>query len=243
MRLILNLGCGSKTSAHPDVVNVDWSITLYIRKNPFLRGIAPLLLDGERLARLKSLPSNIVVHDLRKRIPFDSDSADAVYHSHVLEHFDRDVAPGFLSEITRVLKPGGIHRIVVPDLETQCREYLNDLEACAIDASQAGRHDESVAALLEQSVRREASGTSRQKPLRRRLENLLLGDARTRGETHQWMYDRVNLTSLLSRLGYRNIRVQTHQRSYVPDWEEIGLDMDAHGREYKPDSLYVEAIK
>jgi SAM-dependent methyltransferase len=243
MRLILNLGCGSKTSAHPDVVNVDWSIVLYIRKNPLLRAIAPLLLNGARLSRLKSLPSNIVVHDLRKGIPFESGSVDAVYHSHVLEHFDRDAAPRFLAEVTRVLKPGGIHRIVVPDLETQCRDYLKSLEACAIDPSRAGQHDERVAALLEQSVRREASGTSRQKPLRRRVENLLLGDARKRGETHQWMYDRVNLASLLSRLGYRGVRVRSYRQSGIPDWERIGLDLDAQAAEYKPGSLYVEATR
>ena len=32
--LILNLGCGTKVSDDPAVVNIDWSIMLRIRRNP-----------------------------------------------------------------------------------------------------------------------------------------------------------------------------------------------------------------
>ena len=54
-----------------------------------------------------------MVHDLSKGIPFDDNSVDVVYHSHLLEHIDRKNVPTFLKEIRRVLKPRGIHRIVV----------------------------------------------------------------------------------------------------------------------------------
>lgn len=243
MALVLNLGCGSKTSSHPDVTNVDWSVMLVMRRNALLRTAAPLLLNGERLQRFRSLPANILVHDLRGPLPFASGTVDAVYHSHVLEHFDRDVAPQFLAEATRVLKPGGVHRVVVPDLEAQCRRYLEHLSACAGDAAEAARHDEYVAEIFDQSVRREASGTSGQRPLRRFIENALLGDARKRGETHQWMYDRVNLAALLSRLGLRDVRLRSHDSSAIRDWDKIGLDVDARGGEYKPGSVYLEGTK
>ena len=38
-------------------------------------------------------------------IPFPNDSFDAVYHSHFLEHLNKDDAPDFLLECYRVCKP------------------------------------------------------------------------------------------------------------------------------------------
>jgi predicted SAM-dependent methyltransferase len=96
----------------------------------------------------EAMSDNIVVHDLRKGIPAEEGSVDAVYHSHTLEHIDRDDVPGFMAEILRVLKPGGIHRIVVPDLEAPVRAYLKDLDAGNDD------HDRTIERFLEQAVRR-----------------------------------------------------------------------------------------
>lgn len=241
---ILNLGCGAKTSEHPSVTNVDWSILLRIRANPLLRLLATVLLNDDRLARFRALPDNLMVHDLAKGIPFADNSVDVVYHSHVLEHLDRDVAALFISEIGRVLKPGGVLRIVVPNFECYCRAYLAHIDACERAGKvEIERHDTYIEPLLLMSVRREAYGSSQQKPLRRFFENLLLGDARKRGETHQWMYDRFNLEALLLRQGFDRVTAQSFETSLIPDWGRLGLDCDEEGKEYKPDSLYVEAFK
>ena len=241
--VLLNLGCGEKTSDRPGVVNIDWSAMLRLRRHPLLRMLVPVLLHGDRRRRFEQLPDNIRVHDLSRGIPYATDSVDAVYHSHVLEHLDREVAPTFLAEVHRVLKPGGVHRIVVPDLEHLCRAYVENLDACAAAQTPAETHDATVAALLEQSVRREAHGTSQQRPLRRWIENALLGDARRRGHTHQWMYDRVNLGALLGQLGYREACTVGYADSAIPDWSDYGLDVDDAGCEYRPGSLYMEALK
>ncbi|RHW23499.1 methyltransferase domain-containing protein [Nocardioides immobilis] len=240
---LLNLGCGEKTSDRPGVVNVDWSAMLRLRTHPMRRVLVPVFLHGDRLARYRSLPDNILVHNLADGIPFESGSVDAVYHSHTLEHLDRDVAEDFVREVLRVLKPGGIHRIVVPDLELLCRNYVAHLDTCDADPLQLHAHDGYVAAMLEQSVRREAHGTSQQRPLRRRVEHRLLGDARRRGQTHQWMYDRVNLSALLLAAGYGEVHQHSHDSSLISDWNDYGLDLDAEGREYRPGSLYMEAVK
>lgn len=240
---ILNLGCGTKVSPSPDVMNIDWSITLRMKKNRALRVAAPLFLRGQRLDRFNSLPQNTMLHNLAKGLPFASNSVDVVYHSHLLEHLDTDTATTFLMEAKRVLKLGGIHRIVVPDLERAASAYVLHLSTSQSDSDEACRHDSYVAALIEQSVRREAYGTSQQKPLRRSIENALLGGARRRGETHQWMYDRVNLGALLVSLGYRDPQLQSYSDSLVPNWNEYGLDVDERGNEYKPESLYMEALR
>ena len=240
---MLNLGCGTKTSHKYGVTNIDWSMYLRLKKMKILRPVAHLFFRGERLNKFNSLSDNIMVHDLAKGIPFDSDSIDVVYHSHVLEHLDRDVAGKFLMEIHRVLKPGGILRIVVPDLEKACRSYIEHIASCETDPSESINHDSYIALLLEQSVRKEAFGTSRQKPLRRFVENLVLGDARRRGENHLWMYDRISLKVKLTNTGYKEVHVQNYNTSLVPNWTEYGLDADEHGEQYKPESLYVEARK
>jgi SAM-dependent methyltransferase len=240
---VLNLGCGTKVSNEPSVVNIDWSIMLRIKRNPLLRAAVPILLKGDRLKQFQMLGNNILVHDLSKGIPFADGSVEAVYHSHTLEHLDRDVVPGVFAEIRRVLKVGGIQRIVVPDLELLGRAYVASLDACASGSGDIREHDVRVASILEQCVRKEASGTSQQPPLRRRLENFLLGDARARGHTHQWMWDRFNLKAALEAAGFGGVTVQSHQTSGIPDWHRYGLDLDARGGEYKAGSLYVEARK
>lgn len=240
---IWNLGCGAKTSDRPNVVNVDWSIYLRLRDSRLARWVAPHVLTGERLKRFLSIPSNVLVHNLSRGIPAPSDSVDVVYNSHVLEHLDREVARQFLLEIKRVLKPNGVLRVVVPDLEHLVRRYIQHLESAAEDQEKQAKHDQYIAAIIEQSVRREAHGTSRQTRLVRALENLFLGDARKRGETHQWMYDKVSLCQVLRTLGFKNTQVVSYEISRISDWRDYGLDINALGEEYKPGSLYVEAQK
>jgi len=240
---VLNVGCGTKTSDHPSVINIDWSIYLRLKKIKLVTIFAPYFLSGERLERFNNLRENIKVSDLSKGIPYPDQSVDVVYHSHLLEHLDRGVAEEFLLEVKRVLKPGGVHRIVVPDLEFLCKEYLEHLNLCESDEAEALRHDDYIDGLLEQSVRRESSGSSKQARARRFIENFLLGDARKRGETHQWMYDRVSLASKLVLAGYQNVTVQSFDESYIQDWSVYGLDLNSKGEQYVPNSLYVEAIK
>ena len=104
-------------------------------------------------------------------------------------------------------------------------------------------HDKYVAAILEQAVRKEAYGSSKQNKIVRMIENIILGDARKRGETHQWMYDSVNLKNILKEVGFQNIKVQTYCTSDIFNWNKYGLDLDKENKEYKHGSLYIEARK
>lgn len=229
---ILNLGCGSKTSAA--AINIDWSIYLRLRKSRIGRALAPLWLRGYRREAFRDIAGEIIVHDLSKGIPFASGTVDAVYHSHVLEHIDREEVPAFLGEILRVLRPGGIHRMAVPNFGRDAQDYLASLREQRMD------HDEMLVPLLAASVMREARGTMLQSPIRRTIENLLLGDARRRGQTHQWAYDEVNLRQILEASGFVDFAVVAHNQSAIAGWEDTGLETSPDGSVYKPGSLWAE---
>lgn len=126
---LLNLGCGSHF--HTDWVNID-----FISHSPHVQQC-----------------------DLRKGIPYDDKTFDFVYHSHVLEHFSRDEAPFFISECNRVLKPGGILRIAIPDLEQIAKEYLQALERAVSNEPNADADYEwMLLEMYDQTVRNESGG-------------------------------------------------------------------------------------
>lgn len=57
-------------------------------------------------------------------LPFIADaSASLVYCSHALEYFDRDEARKVLAEWHRVLAPGGVLRLAVPDFAALIKVY------------------------------------------------------------------------------------------------------------------------
>ncbi|HWU61095.1 MAG TPA: methyltransferase domain-containing protein [Ensifer sp.] len=69
----------------------------------------------------------------------ETGSAELVYSSHSFEYFDRQQAPVVLSEWRRVLKPGGVLRLAVPDFEALVRLYLQTGELSKILGPLYGR--------------------------------------------------------------------------------------------------------
>ena len=144
--LLLNLGCGDRT--HSAWVNIDYSRAAKIKAWLVVR----------RWVR-SPLPSNYLNHDLRKGIPFADGAAEVTYSSHVLEHLPRELGLGFCREQWRVLRLGGIIRVVVPDLEGLAFEYLNSIQAARQGGDEAAlRHEWSVIRLIDQLVRTKPGG-------------------------------------------------------------------------------------
>ena len=239
--LIINLGCGVKTS---DLcINVDWSIYIILKQNSWLLPLVKPLIGRDRAERVKVMRGRTICHDLKKGIPFPNNSADAVYHSHLMEHIDRNAVLAFQRDICRVLKPGGVQRLCVPNLEQLVFEYNQSLAADDLTREASHGHDILVANILEQSVRRASFAATGRPGFRIWLENLFLGDARARGETHQWMWDRVNVRAVLMDAGFTDISIRSCDVSDIEGWQQTGLERTSDGREYKPKSLYIECRK
>jgi predicted SAM-dependent methyltransferase len=126
---LLNIGCGYIT--HPEWINLDIAPT-----NPIVKSF-----------------------DFRRGLPAPSESVDACYSSHVLEHARLEEANFLIQDCFRVLKSGGIIRIVVPDLEMIIREYLKNLEEVIQgDRTSEANYDWMVLELLDQVARDRQGG-------------------------------------------------------------------------------------
>ncbi len=56
-------------------------------------------------------------------LPYEDNSFDVVYSSHFIEHIPVDQIEFFFNDVYRILKPGGLIRLVTPDLEFLNNEY------------------------------------------------------------------------------------------------------------------------
>ena len=81
------------------------------------------------------------------------------------------------------------------------------------------------------------------KALNKLQQAIQIGYYRQGGEVHQWMYDRYSLSVLLRKCGFEQIVLRTATESYIPNWDSFNLDTESDGKIYKPDSLFMEAIK
>jgi len=126
----LNLACGTKF--HEAWVNVDM---------------------------VPSGPS-VIQCDLLKGINFPDDTFNVVYHSQFIEHIPRDRANFITKECYRVLKPGGIIRVVTPDLENIVRNYLFYLEKCISEPNEINiaNYDWLLLEMYDQTIRNYCGG-------------------------------------------------------------------------------------
>lgn len=115
----VQFGCG--LTAPASWTNFDASPTLRIQKVPVVGGA--LTRKGPKF------PANVRYGDVVRGLPVPPESCDAVYCSHVLEHLALEDLRTGLRNVLKCLKPGGIFRFVLPDLEQQVREYVSSTAA------------------------------------------------------------------------------------------------------------------
>jgi SAM-dependent methyltransferase len=192
-------GCGL---CAPDTwLNFDSSPTLRLQKTPVLS-----VLLRRRLNVV--FPDNVKYGDIITGLPLQDNSLDGIYCSHVLEHLSLDDCRAALSNTYRILKPGGIFRCVVPDLEYSARKYLAALE---------GGDKEAACVLVETDTG--LGLKTRPRNIKGRLA-LVWGNAK-----HLWLWDYPSLASELALAGFTRIR-----RCEFNDGPEIFKAVEVEGR-------------
>ena len=87
------------------------------------------------------LPHIDVRHEVNRLPMFPNGSASVIYCCHVLEHFYRSEARQTLLEWYRILKPGGLLRIAVPDFEAITEVYSKNKNLNEVLGLLFGRQD------------------------------------------------------------------------------------------------------
>lgn len=212
--LKLNLGSGRRII--PGWVNIDIHPLIPISRIPGANWLLfKLGMIGESAYRMK-YPRNTLWHDIRKGLPFADNTADYMYASHFFEHVREGEAEKILAECLRVLKPGGVLRIVVPDLEILARKYVEG-DKDFFDKIKPGR---GVTSTFLDTLNFFPSKLSRKV---------------FSGQYHLWMYDFNSMSALLSKCGFKNVERKVFKDTKIPDIPNFEVEF--------PYNLYVEAQK
>lgn len=100
-------------------VQLEW-----IQAREYLNaGCGPNLKKGFINLDYEWLPG-VLCWDLRRPLSFRSRSFRGIYSEHCLEHLSREDCLKVLREFRRILRPGGLLRIVVPDVEIYIDLYM-----------------------------------------------------------------------------------------------------------------------
>lgn len=217
----VNLGSG--IPCLDDWINIENSFNARLAKYPMLRYL--LFKVGILPKKYYEIPwsehiQKIMIRDVRKKLPFNDDSIDFIYSSHLIEHMRKDEAKEVLGECFRVLKRGGLIRLVTPDLELIARNYIKEIEDIQNNKRKRDDHpSENFLDILDIGVERSKT------PFILKLFS----------SRHRWMYDQLSLTALLTSCGFNDIQ----KRSY-----KVGLAPDIELLDNRPEhSLYLEARK
>ncbi|MGB5525846.1 MAG: methyltransferase domain-containing protein [Gemmatimonadota bacterium] len=155
----------------------DGNVLLHMWRDgdEYVRQKGELFLNEWTNVRFVGVPKppvdNVYHVDLsREPLEFPTDTFDAVNAYHIFEHLTPEEGARLAAEVSRVLKPGGVFRVSVPDLEDICRSYLYHLGVAVEDRSLQNirRYRWTVMEIFEQMVREKTGG--------RMLEALKSGD-------------------------------------------------------------------
>ena len=177
--LYIQYGCG--WDAPEGWVNFDASPTLRIERLPVF---------GRRLSAMVKrnpvpFPDNVRYGDIVKGLPLGDETCRSVYCSHVLEHLGLDDFRKALANTKRLLQPGGIFRLVLPDLAFYVSQYL---ASASPDAA------------LEFMRTTGLGVSSRARGVKGFMQELM-GNSR-----HRWMWDYPSLERELDQAGFKQIR-------------------------------------
>lgn len=172
--------------------NFDSSPTLRLERLPLLHRISHK--NG------RPFPKSVRPGDIVTGLPIVNASCRLLYCSHVLEHLAFDDCLTAISNSYRLLAPGGVWRIVLPDLRQEVEKYMKDSQATA----------------AEEFMRSSYLGmVERPRGLGARLAEAF-GNSR-----HLWMWDFESLSARLVAAGFFQVRRAQFGDSDYQDFADV----------------------
>lgn len=176
----LQYGCGNTAPAEWE--NFDTSPTIRVQKIPFVGFGLAKNLQGF------TFPANIKVENIAKGLKVENGSYDMVYFSHVLEHLLRADGTKALRNSWLLLKPGGVFRCVLPNLNAYVVRYQQRLVE--------GRKDAAHLFMTEACLGVDLATINFRDRMRLTFGNY----------QHLWMWDEHSFVEALQQAGFSNIR-------------------------------------
>ena len=139
-------------------------------------------------------PGVDLICDIRNELPFDDGSCSLIYNEHVLEHLTVEEGLFFLKECRRVLQPGGVLRVAMPDLKDVVDNYN----------SESFRDPDWLKWPEYQFIQTRAEAMN----------------ISFRWWEHKWLYDLEELNRRLSEAGYVNTKSQKWRESSIPELKD-----------------------
>jgi len=182
---LLNVGSGPAAAA--GWVNMDGSWQARLAGHPLVARLVSAVLGVE----VGHWPRAVIYRNVKRGLGYADGSVAAVYASHLVEHLYRDEALALLRDARRALKPGGVCRVVVPDVAAIVGWYLANQREPAAQKTQPSS-DLLMGMMLLRPARPRGRG--------------LLGLVRqwTDLHEHKWMYDEEGLAALFAEAGFRD---------------------------------------
>ena len=214
MFLRVNIGCGKTPTK--GWINFDNSMSLRLLNFPFLvillKNLKLINRSQQEFIRFAS-EHQIEYGDATKGLNLQAETIEVIYSSHMFEHLDKSEAEIFLNESYRVLRPGGIIRIIVPDIKKLILSYNQTEDA-------------------DDFIESTYLCVMRPRSFVKLLFFVLVG-----ARNHQWMYDGKSLSKLLLNFGFINVEVQPPGQTKIIDSDQLDL------WERASESVCVEAMK
>jgi len=171
----------------------------------------------------KTSQKNSILGDASK-IDLDDNSVSIIFCSHVVEHIPQIRIEDVFKEFNRVLKPGGVLRILTPDMEKILKAYASDDDEffdMALQEDPNLRTDLGRGGIIANWFNSPGQDTVL---LNRNLTEFITGVA------HQYLYDFRMLEILLMNNGFNEISKNKFQESTI---EELTIPLHVEG--HKPE--------
>jgi SAM-dependent methyltransferase len=216
----VNLGCGP--NAPTGWLNIDGSWNAWLSNHTYIREVFTTF----RVIR-KNSPGgqwNVrpLVHDLTKPLPLADNTVSIIYGAHILEHLYMTDAQRLLGECKRVLRSGGVIRLVVPDLRSMVTTYLRNKNGDSPSPSEK--------VIAADKLNEKLGFRSPAPPSGNFLFKFysLWKDF----HHHKWMYDSDSLIHYLADAGFAEVSERGYLESDIPgvaEVEEAGRVLDGVG--------------
>jgi SAM-dependent methyltransferase len=193
------LNVGSGPAVAPAWISIDGSWQARLAGHRWLARAASRVFGIE----VGHWPQGIKYRDVRGGLGYDDESIAVVYASHLLEHLYREQALRFLRDVRRALVPGGVCRVVVPDVAAIVGWYLAHQREPA-EQRQQPSSDLLMGLLLLRPDRPRGTGIV---ALVRQWADL---------HEHKWMYDRDGLLALVGEAGFVDVSARGYLDSGIP---------------------------